>query len=155
MHVTAPTSEKVLERRAKFESFYRELLPALVTFVDSLGIKPAHEVLNNANQFIPFLDMALQDLIVANNDERVWLTTQVGYFIGECFAQRHSGCWYLEESLSAEHFGRYVVGRFEQNPLPVSSIDPFEKSMAFVSLPPPRRLALFLVNDGCPLSADP
>ena len=101
-----PTLEK---RKAGFEQFYKELMPVVVDFVGKLGINPAHEVLKRADEFVPYLDRALQAMVVADEQDRAWLLTRMGYFIGEYFVQKHGGCWYVNEVQGSRYFGRYVV----------------------------------------------
>lgn len=148
------TSENPANRRAEFESFYREMLPTLVGFVDSLGIRPAHEVLNDADQYLPFLDIALRDFVVNDNEDGIWLATRVGYFIGEWFVQRFSGCWYVDDADGSNNYGRYVVGNFTHNRQPLRPIDPFKESMKFVLIPPPRSLAQLISDIGATYTAE-
>ena len=80
---------KVLEKRkAAFEEFHKELIPVLVDFVGKMGINPAHEVLEHAPQFASYLGQALQNMGVANEEDRAWLVTRMGYFVGEYFLHR-------------------------------------------------------------------
>ena len=112
--------DAVLEQRqAELEDFYKGLLPALVDFVDRLGIRPAHEVLNHAQQFAPHVETALRDLPLADEDDRAWLLTRVAYFVGEFFVQKHQGCWYVNDVndvKGSRYFAKYVVGRFPRAP---------------------------------------
>ena len=49
-----PDEEKLLAlRQDGLKTFYKELMPVLVDFVDRLGIRPPHEVLKHAEQFAP------------------------------------------------------------------------------------------------------
>ena len=140
-----PSEDVNLERRqAELEGFYKGLLPALVNFVDSLGIRPAHEVLNHAEQSAPHLEAALRDLAPADEADRTWLLTRVAYFVGEFFAQKHEGCWYVNDVRGSKYFGRYVVGRFPRMPTSGMMLDPFEVAQAFVDSARPRRLGDFL-----------
>jgi hypothetical protein len=96
------TSEEMLlleKRRAAFSQFYHELMPVLVDFVGKMGVSPAHEVLRHAEWFVPYLDRALQTMVVTNEQDRSWLLTRMGYFTGEYFVQKYSGCWYVPGSL--------------------------------------------------------
>ncbi|MDQ0610652.1 hypothetical protein QFZ83_004823 [Variovorax sp. W1I1] len=137
--------DEVLERRrAELEDFYKGLLPALVDFVDRLGIGPAHEVLNHAQQFAPHVETALRDLAPADEDDRTWLLTRVAYFVGEFFVQKHQGCWYVNDVKGSRYFARYVVGRFPRMPNSGTMLDPFEVARAFVDSACPRRLSDFL-----------
>lgn len=128
------------KRRSEFEDFYNGLIPALVEFVGRLGVKPAHEVLNQAVQFAPHLSTALRDLQVNDEQDRIWLLTRVAYFVGEYFAQKHGGCWYVNDIAGSRYFGRYVVGRFPSFQKQTLMLDPFEVAQTYVDCPPPRQL---------------
>lgn len=140
-----PDEEKLLAlRQDGLETFYKELMPVLVDFVDRLGIRPPHEVLKHAEQFAPYLETALADLEPADEDDRVWLTARVAYFVGEYFVQKYNGCWLVNDVKGSKSFARYVVGRFSKFPSGGSMIDPFEVSFAFVDSARPRKLGDFL-----------
>jgi hypothetical protein len=128
------------KRKGEFEDFYKGLIPALVEFVGRLGVQPSHEVLNQAVGFAPHLESALKDLKVEDEQDRIWLLTRIGYFVGEYFAQKHGGCWYVNEIEGSRYFARYVVGRFARLKNPASMLDPFEVARVFVDTPPPRHL---------------
>lgn len=143
------TSEEMLlleKRKAGFDQFYQELMPVLVDFAGKLGINPAHEVLQHAGQFAPYFDQALQSMVVANEQERFWLLTRIGYFIGEYFAQKYAGCWYVNDIQGSRYFGRYVVGRFSRLSNPRAALDPFLIAQAYVDAPVPRHLVKSLAE---------
>lgn len=148
--------ENLIEKRkSEFEDFYKGLIPSLVEFVDRLGMKPAHEVLNQAVQFTPHLSTALCDLQVSDEQDRIWLLTRVAYFVGEYFAQKHGGCWYVNDIEGSKYFGRYVVGRFASFQKPTLMLDPFELAQAYVDTAPPRQLEDLLAEvDGALRKAD-
>lgn len=134
------------QRQTQLERFYQGMLPALVDFVDCLGIRPAHEVLKHAQQFVPHLETALSDLVPANEDDRTWLFTRVAYFVGEFFVQRHQGCWYVNDVKGSRFFARYVVGHFPSAQVKGTMVDPFEVAQAFVDTACPRKLSYFLAE---------
>lgn len=138
--MTSEESRLLEKRRIGFDDFYKELIPALVEFVGRMGISPAHEVLKNAVLFAPDLDLALQNLEVTDEQDKVWLLTRMGYFVGEYFAQKYAGCWYLNEIAGSRYFGRYVVGQFDKLSSPTLTVDPFQVAQAYVEATPPRRL---------------
>jgi hypothetical protein len=131
-------------RQAELEDFYKGLIRALVEFVDRLGIRPAHEVLNHAQQFAPHVEAALRDLAPADEGDRTWLLTRVAYFVGEFFVQKHGGCWYVNDVKGSKYFARYVVGRFPRLPNSGTMLDPFEVAQAFVDSDRPRKLSELL-----------
>ncbi|WP_175773480.1 hypothetical protein [Paraburkholderia phenazinium] len=139
------TSEVNLEsRKAGFEQFYKELMPVLVDFVGKMGISPAHEVLRHAGQFVPLLSNALQSVPVENAEDRLWLLVRMSYFIGEYFAQKYGGCWYVNECPDSRYFGRYVVGRFAGLDTDLPMLDPSQVAQAYVDEPVPRDLEKLL-----------
>lgn len=128
------------QRKAGFEDFYKELIPALVDFVQRLGINPAQEVLNHAANYLPFLASALRTINVTSEADRTWLLPRVAYFIGEYFVQRYGGCWYVNDIEGSRYFARYVVGRFSKLPSESTMVDPFEAAREYVDTAPPRDL---------------
>lgn len=137
----------LLERRkADFEQFYQELMPVLVDFIGRLGINPAHEVLRKADQYVHHLDQALRSMEVADQQDRGWLLTRMGYFIGEYFVQKYGGCWFVNEIQGSRYFGRYVVGRFTRLNSLVPMLDPFLAAESYVDAAIPRSLEKLLME---------
>jgi hypothetical protein len=134
----------IQKRKGEFEDFYKGLIPALVEFVDRLGVQPAHEVLNQPVAFAPHLEKALKDIKAEGDEDRIWLLTRVGYFVGEYFAEKYGGSWYVNEIEGSQSVGRYVVGRFAALKNLGSMLDPFEVAKVFVDTPPPRDLQQLL-----------
>ncbi|SHH03865.1 hypothetical protein [Massilia sp. CF038] len=133
-----------VERQTRFDLFHAELAPVLVDFIDVLGIEPPREVLTQAVQYLPYVERALRDMAIADAEDRSWLLARMMYFIGEYFAQRYSGHWFVNETPGSALFGRCVVGKFRLHG--ANMIDPLELASAYVDLPCPRNLA-DLVND--------
>lgn len=143
--MTSPEEMMLLEKRKSgFDKFYKELIPTLVDFVGKLGINPAHEVLKNAIQFAPYLDNALQNMAIADEEDKVWLLTRLGYFIGEYFAQKYGGCWYVNEMQGSRYFGRYVVGKFSRLRNASLMLDSFQIAQAYIEEQMPRQLQKLL-----------
>jgi hypothetical protein len=134
------------KRKAGFEEFYKELFPVLVDFVGKLGIKPSHEVLKHAPQFVPYLELALQNMAVTDEADRIWLLARMGYFVGEYFSQKYRGCWFVNEVAGSRYFGRYVVGRFARLGNQALMLDPFQVAQTYVDTPMPRSLGNLLVE---------
>lgn len=131
---------RIAESQAGFDTYYDALGSALVNFVERLGIQPAHEVLSNAAEYLPYIDAAMRTIAIRDESWQ-WVKTMLGYFIGEYFVQQYTGCWYVETRPESPHFCRYMVGGFEQG-LPLdAAIDPDEVALAFLSGPVPRELA--------------
>ncbi|UUZ49420.1 hypothetical protein LP420_03625 [Massilia sp. B-10] len=133
-----------VERQARFALFHAELAPVLVDFIDVLGIEPPREVLTQAVQYLPYVERALQDMAIADADDRSWLLARMMYFIGEYFAQRYNGEWFVNETPGSSLFGRCVVGKFRLHG--ANMIDPFEIASAYVDLPCPRKLSDLLAD---------
>lgn len=129
-----------VERQAKFDNFYAELAPVLIDFIDALGIEPAEEVLKQAGDYLPYVEKALQDMAVGDEEDRKWLLVRMMYYIGEYFAQQYGGYWFVNETVGSRLFGRCVVGKFGSFPSSSLMVDPFEIASAYVDLPCPRVL---------------
>lgn len=129
-----------VERQQKFDHFYAELAPVLVDFIDVLGIDPATEVLKQAGEYLPFVEKALQDMAIADEEDRKWLLVRMMYFIGEYFAQQYGGYWFVNETPGSRLFGRCVVGKFSKFAKGNLMVDPFEIAQTYVDSPMPRRL---------------
>ncbi len=138
--------EEQLQRSlAAFDIHYDELGSALVGFVERLGMQPAHEVLNNAGEYLPYIDAAMRTIAIRDESWQ-WVKTMLGYFLGEYFVQTHAGCWYVETRPQSPHFCRTMVGGFETG-LPLdAAIEPEALALAFLAQPLPRELAK-LVSD--------
>jgi len=133
-----------VERQARFALFHAELAPVLVDFIDVLGIEPPREVLTQAVQYLPYVERALQDMAIADAEDRSWLLARMMYFIGEYFAQRYSGVWFVNETPNSPLFGRCVIGKFRLHG--ANMIDPHAIATAYVDQPCPRNLS-DLVSD--------
>lgn len=55
--------------QAAFDAYYDGLGASLVNFVERLGIQPAHEVLTNAAEYLPYIDAAMRTIVI--RDESV------------------------------------------------------------------------------------
>lgn len=130
-----------VERQTRFDHFHAALAPVLTDFIDALGIEPAHEVLTQAGNYLPFVERALSEMAIADEDDRNWLLVRMMYYIGEYFAQQYGGYWYLNETVGSPWYGRCVVGKFSKFANGAQMIDPMEVASAYVNLPCPRPLA--------------
>ena len=93
-----PEETGLLEkRRSGFDEFYGQLMPALVGFMKGLGIEPAHEVLKQAEAFLPKVSETLEPMKVEGPEDRTWLIARLGYFVGEYCVQKYSGCWFVND----------------------------------------------------------
>src|SRR5450830_1001281 len=133
--------EQLLQQsQAGFDAYYDALGTSLVNFVERLGIQPAHEVLTNAAEYLPYIDAAMRTIVIRDESWQ-WVKTMLGYFIGEYFVQQYAGCWYVETRAESPHFCRYMVGGFEHG-LPLdAAIDPEALALAFLGQSAQRELA--------------
>ena len=134
------------ERLSNFDKFYEEMIPSLVEFMDRLGIRPAHEVLNQAVSYAPMVALALNEMEVTEGSDRVWLMARLGSFIGEYFAQTLKGCWFVNDINESRYFARYVVGRFSRNSRQYAMIDPFEIAQSYIDSDRPRDFLRFMAQ---------
>ncbi|MEG2963441.1 MAG: hypothetical protein RR860_12190, partial [Janthinobacterium sp.] len=57
--------EQLLQQsQAGFDAYYDALATSLVNFVERLGIQPAHEVLTNAAEYLPYIDAAMRTIVI-------------------------------------------------------------------------------------------
>lgn len=130
-----------VERQARFDNFYSELAPVLVDFIDALGIEPPQEVLKQAGQYLPYVERALAEMAIVDDEDRKWLLVRMMYFIGEYFAQQYGGYWYVNETPGSRLFGRCVVGKFRNFGNSAIMVDPLEIASSYVDMALPRQLA--------------
>lgn len=149
--LTTSETELLSARKAGFPSFHSERLPVLVNFFTDLGVENPALVLNQAEDFVPALDTLLVTEEIAPEDYS-WIGARLGYFLGEYFLQRHSGCWFVNDVPDSRYFARYVVGRFFGFGANVM-LDPFHAATTFLGTPPPRSLKSLISEIQVELSA--
>jgi hypothetical protein len=114
-------------------------MPVLTEFIALLGMPNPHMVLMEAQQYLPAVDSYMKRQTVAPED-RIWILTRLGYFIGELLVQRFAGCWFLDEIPDSRYFLRYVVGRFARIPNPNAMVEPFYTADVYLSQLPEQSL---------------
>jgi hypothetical protein len=134
------------QRKENFTQFYEELIPSLADFVEKMGIFPGHVVLKQAVDCAPFLSRALEHMEISSQEDRLFLLSRVGYFVGEYFAQKYGGAWYVNEIEGSRYYARYVVGKFWQAVNPNVMVDPFLIAEDYVQQSVPRNLQALLVE---------
>ena len=126
-------------RKAQFDAFLEERMPVLVDFAENLELPDAPSVLVEAKAFLSAISQYMENQRIGP-DDRVWIITRVGYFVGEWFVQMHGGCWFLNETPDTRYFLRYVVGKFSSIRNQNAMIDPFLIAETFVDSNCPRSL---------------
>lgn len=144
--MTPEESALLTQRQSSFREFEANRLPALIGFIETIGIQPGKHVSANAGAYLPHLTKVLRDMRCESERERTVLSARVSEYVGEYFAQRFGGSWYVNDVPGSATFARYVVGRFKTAPGSPVCIDPFEVGMAFARLPQPRDLASLLAT---------
>src|SRR5580658_8386424 len=97
-------------RRLHFAAFFDERVAVLEDFVKRLGVADSPLEPIEIEQYLPAIDAFMKSQVVPSED-RVWILTRLGYFIGELLVQRFAGSWFLNEIPDSQYFLRYVVGR--------------------------------------------
>jgi len=134
------------ERQSTFLESEAVRLPSLIRFIETIGIEPAKHVGTNAAAYLPHLTKVLRDLRCESDQERTVVSARVSEYIGEYFAQRFGGRWFVNDTPDSPTFARYVVGQFSLAPGSTVCIDPFELGMAFARQPGPRDLASLIAK---------
>ncbi|HJT30695.1 MAG TPA: hypothetical protein VJ783_01425 [Pirellulales bacterium] len=147
--LTSEESALIRSRRARFDDFLAERLDVLKDFVERLVLPDAPMVVVDAARYLPAIDAWMKQQIISP-DDRIWIHTRIGYFIGEYLVQTLGGYWFVEDTPDARFFGRYVVGNFSKPRVPNLRVDPFHVADVYLNEGPGRRLSSFLaevVND--------
>jgi hypothetical protein len=133
------------KRRREFPGLIEEIKPVLSDFAIRLRLENPCAIVGNPDAFLESIDQFMADQVIAVQD-RVWIVTRLGYFVGQILSKRLEGVWLLNENPRSHFFLRYVIGQFARAPNPDSTVDPFEVANAFVSQPPPRKLASIIAE---------
>lgn len=129
------------KRLEKLSAFLSERMPVLADFAERLELQNAASIVIDPERFLPSIGLWMRNQVIADEDDRVWIVTRLGYFIGELLIQRMGGgAWFLNESPESRYFLDYVVGRFPGLQNPNALVNPFEVADAFVGSSPPRDL---------------
>lgn len=116
-------------KRRGLEPFLAERMPVLVDFAESLGASEPHRILNEPHLFAQGISDWLAQQTVREED-RPWLMSRLGYFVGEYLVMRYRGAWFVNEVAGSKSYGRYVVGQFSGVPNTNALADPFEVAAA-------------------------
>ena len=123
-------------KREAFQRFVNESLPALEEFLSDLGAVSPRDVRTRPETFVDFVSewCATQD--TTSEEDRIFLTARIAYFLGEILKTSTDGRWSLCEHASHETFGRYVIASAAG-----THLDVVAAAHRFVTTPPPRSLA--------------
>jgi hypothetical protein len=127
-------------RRSGFDRFLNERMPVLADFAEALDLNNPPMFVADPGLYLPSIDAFMRDQVV-QSDDRVWVLTRLGYFIGELLVQRLGGCWFLNEIPDSRYFLRYVVGQFSAVGNRNAMIDPFQVAEALLVGLPGSRLS--------------
>jgi hypothetical protein len=127
-------------RRSGFNGFVSERMPVLADFAQALDLSNPPMIVADPGLYLLSIDEFMRDQVV-ERDDRVWMLTRLGYFIGEVLVQRLGGCWFLNEIPDSRYFLRYVVGKFSGVGNPNAMIEPFQVAEALLAEPPGRSLS--------------
>lgn len=130
--LTSKEQQELSRRREGFKAFLAERMPVLADFMQSLELSDPALVLVDAATFLAPLENWMKAQVVQAED-RVWILTRLGYFIGEYLIQRRGGCWFLNELPDSKYFGKYVVGRFARARNSNAMVDPFVVANAYLA----------------------
>ena len=133
MYQPTPEQLQTLQRRRDgLAQFLDERMPVLVEFCKALELSEPHRVLTNPSIFLSSIAewVAQQDVANAPQQDRVWLVTRLGYFIGEYLIETCGGCWFLDENPDSRWYTSYVVGEFPR--CQHVRVDPFRLAMEAV-----------------------
>jgi hypothetical protein len=136
--LTAAEKAELEKRKAGFAMFREERMPVLHKFAEILECPEPHEILIMPEKFLPYISKYMEEQVI-QGDNRTWLLTRIGYFIGELLVSKFDGCWMVDERVDSDTFSRYVVGEFA-GMSPEKVIDPFQLAQIYVDSAPPRSL---------------
>jgi len=122
--LTLEEQQELARRKMGFDSFFNERLPVLKDFMERLDLPEPAMVAIDAKKYLPPLDAFLKAQTIADED-RNWILTRLGYFIGELLVQKLNGVWFTNEVPDSRYFLQYVVGKFTLTSNQGAMIDPF------------------------------
>lgn len=133
--------ESLRQRRLReLPGFLEDRVQVLIDFATRLNLPEPESIVSDPLRHLAALSAFMEDQVVAE-DDRIWILTRIGYFVGELLARRFRGRWFLNEIPDSRYFLHYVVGKFEHLKNPHAMAAPFEVADYFVSLPPRRDLS--------------
>src|SRR5262245_3666760 len=137
--------ERLRRRRVDgFDRFLTERMLVLADFAEHLGLPAPAIIVATPADYVDRVGTFLQGQQTDDEQDRLWLTTRLGYLVGEVLIQRLGGHWFVNEIPDSRYFLHYVVGSFPQAHSPTAMIDPFVAADHFVRQPVGRNLSAFV-----------
>ncbi len=147
MDLTPEQQRIIHEREVKFEAFLESRFSALKNFAEDLGFDNPHEILLEAEKFLHPISEYLKDQEI-DDEDRNWITTIIGYFIGELFAQKYNGAWLIEKNGTSSKFGRYIIGQMSDQGRQIhGTVDSFEIARTYLLEPINRDLEKIVLKE--------
>ena len=137
------TSDELLtraRRRASFQQFYNERCPVLLDLAKVLHFDRSDRIVLEPWLFLANLDVWFGAQVVTE-DSRPWAVVRLGYWIGDAFAAKYEGSWFLNEIPGSRYFLHYVVGRFRTLRNEAAMLAPMDVAYEFLRQPPGRSLS--------------
>ncbi len=144
--LTPQEEEQRLRRAAGLDAFLQERMPVLADFAERLKLPSPAMIVANPAAYVPAIAAFMKDQEIADEADRVWALTRLGYLIGEVLVQRLDGCWFLNEIPDSRYFLHYVVGQFGRAKNGNAMVAPFDVADYFLRLPTGRDLQTLLTE---------
>lgn len=126
-------------RKAGFPRFLEDAGPSLDDFLIRVGLPSASTSGFDYRKCADALGEWLRNQNIPQ-DNRAWITSSMGYFLGAYFINQHQGRWLVDEIPNSRFYGRYVIGDFPRANHLSSMVDPIQMAADYVSAPAGRDL---------------
>lgn len=132
-------------RKAVFEEFLSQRMPVLYDLAERLGFPSPELILTEPQALLQSISewLSVQDIAEA---DRTWITSRIGYYVGELLATSYSGAWHVCEASSSRYWSHYVVGQFAAFSNPNAIVDPFEIASDCIAQPRGRTLEKLILE---------
>lgn len=127
------------KRRVSFRAFSAERAPVLSDFAERLELPTPARISTEPTLFLNRVDAFMREQEI-DEDDRLWILTRMGYYIGELLIEKLGGGWFVNEDPDSRYFLHYVVGRFPGASNQGAMVAPFEVAAYLVAQPPGRSL---------------
>lgn len=113
------------KRLERMSSFIDERLPVLIDFAEGIELAMPVTIVRDPWRYLSGIAEFLRNQVITDDEDRIWIVTRLGYYIGELLIQKFGGVWFLNEIPDSPHFLEYVVGRFARASNPHALVAPF------------------------------